>query len=246
MCTSSLEKRTSGSPDRTRGALWARAAGWWVADYAFVAAWQVRAAFNASDPWTFQSGAKAPVVVLPGVYESWKFLEPLVAKLHSQGHPVHVMPKLKMNLRHVPESAAIVTRHLELHDLHGVIIVAHSKGGLIGKQVMVQPEGIRRVKGMVAIATPFGGSMYARYMLARSLRIFSPHDETIRALAQDEQVNSRIVSIYGSFDPHIPARSALHGARNVELTTGGHFRILARPEVLEEVERLAGSAATAE
>ncbi len=94
---------------------------------------------------------------------------------------------------------------------------------------------------MLAVATPFGGSVYARFMLAPSLRIFAPGNATIRALDLEEAVNARIVSVYGSFDPHIPARSELAGAKNVELDTGGHFRILANPRVLAEFAALASA-----
>src|SRR3546814_13720882 len=83
-----------------------------------------------------------------------------------------------------------VDAYLQQHDLRDVILVAHSKGGLIGKQVMVGPGGTR-VRGMVAVATPFGGSRYARMMLAPSLRSFSPRDRTILSLARQEHVNAR-------------------------------------------------------
>ena len=41
------------------------------------------------------------------------------------------------------------------------------------------------------------------------------------------ETNRKIVSIFARFDPHIPEGSALAGARNIEIDTGGHFRILA-------------------
>jgi pimeloyl-ACP methyl ester carboxylesterase len=148
---------------------------------------------------------------------------------------------LGLNVKPVPDSAAVVSALLESHDLHDVTILAHSKGGLIGKHAMASQAGLQRVKGMVAVATPFAGSIYAKYMLAPSLKIFSPRDANLRALASDEAANARIVSVYGAFDPHIPARSALTGAKNVELETGGHFRILTKPQVLEEVSLLADS-----
>jgi pimeloyl-ACP methyl ester carboxylesterase len=217
---------------------WYRAARWWVADYSYVVHRQVRGMFTMTRPSTLTTGELAPIVILPGIYEPWKFLTPLISELRERGHPVHVVEQLKLNLRPVSESAALVGEFLETNGLDGVIIVAHSKGGLIGKQVMVSPPGALRVKAMVAVATPFGGSVYAKFMLAPSLRIFSPRDATIRALAAEESVNSRIVSIYGTFDPHIPAGSELPGAKNIELDTGGHFRVLANARILEEVALL--------
>jgi pimeloyl-ACP methyl ester carboxylesterase len=220
-------------------ARWLRAAGWWASDYSYVLYWQARGAVTRMDPAELRQGGLAPILVLPGVYESWKFLTPLIAELHARGHPVYAVPALKLNIKPVPDSAEVVGAFLESQDLHRVTILAHSKGGLIGKQVMASPAGLQRVTGMVAVATPFAGSIYAKYMLAPSLRIFSPRDSNLQALAAEESANERIVSVFGSFDPHIPARSALAGAKNVEVPTGGHFRILAKPQVLEEVELLA-------
>ena len=208
---------------------------WWVADYAYAGHWQLRALLSRTEPAGFRTGDGLPVVVLPGVYETWKFLQPLVVAVHERGHPVHVIDLLRRNRRPVPEMADRVREYLVEHDLHDVVLVAHSKGGLIGKRVMVSPEG-ERVRAMVAVATPFAGSRYARLLpLAPTLRIFSPRDATILALAAETAVNRRIVSLYGRFDPHIPERSELAGAVNVELDTGGHFRILAHPRVMAEV-----------
>jgi predicted alpha/beta hydrolase family esterase len=210
---------------------------WWLLDYAYAARWQLRSIFNRTDPTSFATGGKAPVVVLPGVYESWKFLQPLIEQLHRRGHPVHVIETLRRNRRPVEDAAARVSAFLRSADLRDVVLVAHSKGGLAGKLVMVGPEA-DRVAGMLAVATPFSGSRYARMVPGRTLRAFSPAHPSIRAIARHHLVNERVVSVFGRFDPHIPEGSELVGARNVRLDTGGHFRILAHPVVLDEFEAL--------
>jgi pimeloyl-ACP methyl ester carboxylesterase len=219
-------------------------AAWWASDYAYATAWQLRAFANRTRPESFLSGTGVPLILLPGVYETWKFLQPLIEHLHERGHPVHVLDLLHRNQRPVLEMADLVSRYLEEQELSDTVLVAHSKGGLIGKQVMIGPAAAR-IRGMVAVATPFGGSRYARMMIAPSLRSFSPHDRTILALAKQNEVNARITSVYGRFDPHIPESSTLPGARNVLLETGGHFRILAHPRVVAEVERMAAEPAPA-
>ncbi|MFW2513007.1 esterase/lipase family protein [Demequina sp. SO4-13] len=208
-----------------------RSGAWWARDYLYALAWQSRALVNRTDPRSFLTGTRTPVVVLPGIYETWKFMQPLIERLHERGHPVHVVKKLHRNHRPVEDVAEHVAAYLEDHGLRDVILVAHSKGGLAGKLVMVSAGG-ERVRGMLAIATPFGGSRYARMMPVASLRAFSPRNPSITELSQHESVNSRIVSVYAAFDPHIPERSELPGARNVSLDTGGHFRVLAHPGVL--------------
>ena len=216
-----------------------RTLGWWARDYAYALVWQLRAFVSRTDPHEFLSGDRSPIVVLPGVYETWRFLEPLIRRLHDDGHPVHVIDPLGRNDRAVPVAARLVADYLEANGLGDVVLLAHSKGGLVGKFVMSLGGGGARISGMLAVAAPFAGSRYARLMLLPSLRIFTPDDPTILALSREATVNPRIVSVYGRFDPHIPGGSRLDGAKNVELDTGGHFRILAHPRVFAEAQLLA-------
>lgn len=210
----------------------------WVLDYGYATYWQLRAATSRVTPESFRDGTKSPVVVIPGVYESWRFLQPLVEWVHRDGHPVHVLDFARMNSRPVVEAAQQVSDYLAEHDLRHVTFVAHSKGGLIGKYAMSTDEGADRVTAMLAVATPFNGSVYAKFLLMPSLRMFSPRDKTIVALAKHREINSRIVSVYGRFDPHIPGGSFLPGAKNVQLDAGGHFRVLADPRVMGELAAL--------
>lgn len=215
-----------------------RRALWWAQDYAYAALWQARALGSHTRPDDFASGAGVPVLVLPGIYETWRFLQPLIEQIHDLGHPVHVIDSLHRNLRPVAEAAHDVSVYLAEHHLVDVVLLAHSKGGLAGKLAMVGPEATR-IRGMLAVATPFGGSSYARLMVSRPLRVLSPEDPSILSLAAQRDVNTRIVSIYARFDPHIPEGSKLPGAKNVPLDTGGHFRVLAHPRVLVELAKLA-------
>lgn len=216
-----------------------RNAAWWVRDYLYALRWQVNAALGRTDPREFTTGDLTPVVILPGVYETWRFMTPLITAVHERGHPVHVLPVLRRNRRPVDEASASVVEYLAQHDLHGCVLLAHSKGGLVGKRTMVRDTDERRIDSMLAVATPFGGSRYGRVMVLPSLRIFSPRSATIVALSKEHEVNGRIVSVYGQFDPHIPEGSELPGAaKNVRLDTGGHFRVLAHPRVIAELINL--------
>lgn len=210
-------------------------AAWWAADYLYAARAQILALDRRIDADTFRTGHRTPIVVLPGVYEPWRFMLPMIRMLHGDGHPVHVIAPLQNNRRPVTHGAEAVSSYLRSQQLERVVIVAHSKGGLLGKHVMAFSTERHRILSMVAIATPFGGSTLARYQLSPTLRSFSPRDATLRKLSAERSTNERIVSVFASFDPHIPEGSRLEGARNVEVNTGGHFRILAHPETLRIV-----------
>lgn len=223
---------------RSRGGTLARL-GAWAADYAWATDRQLRHLLRrprlpvAPD---LPGAGRAPVVLLPGIYETWEFLGPVAEALARAGHPVHAVPGLRHNARPVPEAADVVAEHLRRTGLTGSVLVAHSKGGLIGKHVMLSPE-CDRVLGMVAVATPFTGSRWARYMLSRALRSFDPRDPVLLALAGELLVNERITAVYPTFDPHIPETGHLAGARNIELPLSGHFRPLGHPLLVRTVVR---------
>lgn len=214
---------------------------WWGRDYAFAAVWQVRAVTARRDPARYLSGDGRPVVVIPGIWETWAFMRPLIARVHVAGHPVHVLATLRWNGRPVEVTARDVAAYIIDHDLADVVIVAHSKGGLIGKYVMALLDDTHRVHSMVAVCAPFSGSRYAAWLPLASLRAFSPRDATTMLLARNDSVNGRITSVYGEFDPHIPEGSELPGADNIRLHAGGHFRILALPETIAAVLRVASA-----
>ena len=200
----------------------------WAADYAYVVRWQIQGFLRRQDPTAYLSPdaagpARIPVVLIPGVYENWQFLRPLAVHLSEQGHAVHTVAPLGYNRGRIEDMARLVETYLRARDVDAVAIVAHSKGGLVGKQVMLGPEG-GRIRRMVAVNTPFAGSVYARFFLTPTIRAFSPRNPLLRRLQSSRDANARITSVYASFDPHIPAGSRLEGARNIVLDAMGHFR----------------------
>jgi hypothetical protein len=225
-------RRTTLAPPVPRVSL--RTARWFVLDWWYAAVWQVRS-LGPTTADDYRSGDRQPIVVVPGVYETWHFMRPLMDALHDRGHPVFVVTTLRHNVRPVRDGARLVMDVVRDEDLHDVLVLSHSKGGLIGKYAMTQLDPEHRIDRMVAVAGPFAGSRYARYAPTPTLRAFSVHDPTLAALLADVAQNSRITSVYGVFDTMIPEGSALAGATNVQLPVGGHFRILSDPRTYRAV-----------
>ena len=215
----------------------------WAADYAYVGYWQVHGFLFRRDPSAYLApsgapgGRRRPVVLVPGVYETWQFLRPLAEALSARGYPVHTVAPLGYNRGRIDRMALLVQKYLVEKDLTGAVVVAHSKGGLIGKQLMLLPEGGRRVERMVAVNTPFSGSVYANFFVLPSIRAFAPRNKFLRRLQESRDVNARITSVYSRFDPHIPGGSHLPGARNIQLETMGHFRPIGDPRLLAVLEQ---------
>lgn len=190
--------------------------------------------FAAPVPASYAHGTLRPVVILPGVFERWNFLRPVADRLAEAGHPVHVVPELGVNAGPIPVAARRVGAFLADRDLRGVALVAHSKGGLVGKAAMLD-DADARIDRLVAVATPFSGSRMANLTVVPALRAFRPAHPVIRRLVAESEVNARITSIFPAFDPHIPEGSALEGATNLRLDVVGHFRVLEDPAAIDAV-----------
>lgn len=221
-----------GQADRVRLAL--RRGWYWAADYRYVARAQGRGLVTREVPDAYALGDRPPVVLIAGVLEPWTLLRPIADRLNAAGHPVHVIPELAYNVITVAEASELAAGVLASRGLRDVIVVAHSKGGLVGKHMLASDtEG--RIRHLIAIATPFAGSSLAWLIPSPTIRALRPEDATIVELRSRAELNARITSIYPSFDPHIPGGSHLDGASNVTVAAIGHFRILRDPEVLDVV-----------
>ncbi|MDP2648299.1 MAG: alpha/beta hydrolase [bacterium] len=182
----------------------------------------------------------APLVLLPGLTNRWSTMRYLADKLARRGHPVYIVGELGSNMQIISSASRVVKEFMERHDLHGVILVAHSKGGLVGKYYLVHDNADERIRGMVAIAAPFGGSRPAGSFPLKSFKELGEGSTVLRELAKDVKANSRIISIYPEYDTHtlIPEGSRLEGALgNVEIQTGGHNALLSDGRVVRETLR---------
>jgi pimeloyl-ACP methyl ester carboxylesterase len=173
-------------------------------------------------------------------------MKPLSDMLYRHGYPVHVIAGLGYNTRQVPVMAYLVHRFVVTSGIQRAVVIAHSKGGLIGKYVLAHYNEDDRIRHLIAINTPFSGSVYADFAPVGHVRIFSRRDATITRLRMNEIVNSRITSLYSKFDPTIPHSSYLEGATNLTLDTIGHFHVVSSKRlhamVLDVLERVEASA----
>jgi|GEM_PF-302814 len=213
---------------------------WWARDYVYAGVRQLAIVVEGwSPPGRWRAGREdlPEVLLLPGIYEHWSFLRPLGDTLNRAGYRLRVVHGMGTNRRGIAETAKRLGRALARRPAPatGRVIVAHSKGGLIAKQLLVSGSEGTALLGVVAVATPFAGSRMARLILDPSVRALLPSDETIVLLGRAASVNSRIVSVFGSYDPHIPDGSLLEGATNVRVPVAGHFRVLGAAETHQAV-----------
>jgi len=209
----------------------------WARDYAYAVRWQAAGILRRHDPAAYRrpDPDKPAVVLIPGIYESWTFLRPLADVLREHGYDVHAVRDLRYNTGTIEDMARLVDAHIRREGVERCVLVAHSKGGLIGKRLLSHHNDATVIQGLVAVNTPFTGSKLAHLLPLPAIRVFLPHSPELAELTSSRHVDRDIVSVYGRFDPHIPGGSRLEGAPNVQLETRGHFLPLGDPRVHEAV-----------
>jgi predicted alpha/beta hydrolase family esterase len=186
---------------------------------------------------------KAPVILIPGLYEKWHFIKAIADPLSLQGHPIYVLEHLGYNTKEIGHVAKLIRELIDEKKLRDVVIVAHSKGGLIGKHLLAFDNQDGKIKKLIAIATPFSGSHIVKFIHHKSAKELHPDSEIIKKLTNEKRIDHKIVSIFGTFDNHIwpESSSYLEGAKNIQVKAYGHHKILSNREVkniiLAEVEQ---------
>lgn len=199
----------------------------WVVDYVYLAKGNL--AFRRKPPRHFigsKTNEKTPVILLSGLALKWTFLRHLGNAISKKGHPVYVVPDLRRNLATVPNSAKMVRAIIDKYAMERVIIVGHSKGGIIGKYILLHRNHDKAIKHVIAIASPFSGAWMARHVPHRSVHEMAPESQVIRELTKNTSSDSKITSIIPEYDNHVREGSFLHGAHNFHVAVRGHHKVV--------------------
>ena len=221
--------------------------GHWIRDYLYAIHGHGLVFIHKNPPKHYLGHAvegKKAIVLIPGVLEKWHFLKAIADPLSLKGHPIYVLEHLGYNTKEIHHTAESVREFIDKEKLKDVVIIAHSKGGLIGKHLLNFHNKDEKIKKVIAIASPFGGSHAVKFMPHKMFKELSPHSQTIKELSEKKEFNHKIVSIFGIFDNHVWPESScrLGGAKNIEVHTHGHHRILFDKKVqdiiVSEVEKI--------
>jgi len=190
----------------------------------------------------FVKEGKVPVILIPGVLAKWTFLKSLGDKISLEGHPVYVISDLKYNLFSIPESAKILKKVIDdikkdNKEFQNACIVAHSKGGLIGKYFLIHFNDDKSISKMISLATPYSGSGMAKLLPLEPMKELQNDSLIIKDIKNNINVNHMITSIIPEYDNHVWAEegSYLDGAKNIKVNIHGHHKIVFDKSVQEVV-----------
>lgn len=166
------------------------------------------------------------------------FLDEIGQKVNSLGYRVHILRGFGLNIKHISSLSQKLEDYIINNDLHDVILIGHSKGGLIGRYFIHKSNYSDRISQIIAIASPFHGSQFGNLRFW-SLSELIPGNE---GLPDDEALDSKILSIRARVDTLVfPNNSPiLKYAENQVVDVVGHMRILHSQGLLEILDENLG------
>ena len=122
-----------------------------------------------------------------------------------------------------------------------VVLVGHSMGGLAIRAWLAKYDADMRVRRVITIGTPHGGTWLARYghtHNGKQMRLGSPWLARLAALESAAR-RARFTCFYGHCDNIVfpTASGMLAGAQNIHLPATAHVQMAFQPTVFNEVCR---------
>ncbi|MDH5526888.1 MAG: alpha/beta fold hydrolase [Nitrospirota bacterium] len=188
------------------------------------------------------SGEGIPIILIHGYFLTPWTMAVLWWRLKSTGRPLYLLdyyPALGDIDRFVAQLAELVSRVCPPE--RPVDLVAHSMGGLIAARYIGQNPG--RVRRLVAVGTPFGGTRTWALSPGHSVRQMRPGCDFLKTTVTEGGFpgDTRVTSIYSTFDqtivPFDSSRLEMDGAENVVLDGIGHTVLPVHPKVAARVRR---------
>lgn len=209
-----------------------------LAEYFLILRLSIISLFRKNPPKSWNQGKKGNILLIHGLHSSWLSLEYVANIANQAGYKIHILPSIGNNTSPVMDQATIVSEYINTHKLTDLIIIAHSKGGIIAKYLLDNLQDKDKILKIIAIATPFHGTKIAIFNQS-NISELNRNSEFITLLHENKDNNHKIVSIRARIDNHIiPASSAmLEGAENIVIDIFGHTRILKSGKLKEIITK---------
>jgi triacylglycerol lipase len=205
-----------------------------------------------------------PVLLLYGVFATRRTMEVLERRLRRDGYCVFSLdlsrPGRVFDTRGIDVLAALVHEKVERmyarhRDMGPLAVVGHSKGGLVGAYWVKRLGGDRRVRALVTLGTPHGGTASTwlalpMALLDRSILQMTPGSAFVRRLREGPwPARLHLTSIWSRRDrltvhPAAVVEERRPQVRNVEVDAS-HRGLLVRKRVYAEVLRALSEAEAA-
>lgn len=198
-------------------------------------------------PTYWANGDKGDVILVPGFADDHIFLMKIGEELNKNGYKIHSATQsikgFNTTTLSVQELATKLAGYIAQNNMTNIILVGHSKGGIVAKYLLENFGQISdKIKNVFTIASPHQGTIFA-YVGIFHLHQLTPGSNLIKTLKTQTANTHKITNIYPKFDNTIvPNKNLiLDGAINQQIKIVGHTRILYSNEctkiIIENLKR---------
>ena len=170
------------------------------------------------------------VLLIHGLSGNWRDMGKIADYLYEKEYNVHFSDFLGKNLNNLNYSEKVIGEYIQGNNLNNLLIVAHSKGGLITQRLLQNERVSAKINKVITLNTPYKGSLWANIVF---------RELGTRRLKENHFVDDRIVNIHSKRDELvIPNKNLqLETGENIMLDILGHNNILYSEETLRELEK---------
>ncbi len=182
------------------------------------------------------------IILIPGYGCTYDYLMPLGNFLEKHGYKIHTPPEITPNIHKISYYVEKIKNYIEKNNLKNVILIGHSKGGIIARYLLKEEELKNKIKKAITISSPHKGSILAIYSRFNAHEL-TPWSKTIRGINKQKDDLKNILNIYGIHDKIVIPNRSLHlpGAKNIKIEIKGHNKTISSPKVwqiiLEEISK---------
>ena len=210
-----------------------------IQEYIFMIHNYCRSFMPMSVPNSWQNGERGDVILIQGFNERLFTFKKIGNFVNALGYKVYHIKKLDRNFITLAEGVKIIKQFILENNLEEVVLLSHSKGGLIGKYLIDDTEVNTYIKCSISIATPYHGSILGRLRWL-SLYELMPNALHYKTMHLTTENNYKIFNLYPRIDNHvIPNRNLiLKGANNIQIDVIGHSRIMGSEKTFKEIKKI--------
>jgi len=191
--------------------------------------------FIATPPEGWSCGQRGDVLMIHGYAGSWISMRFLGDACNKAGYRVHILTGLRANTMPLKRGVELAEKYISEHKLNNLVVIGHSKGGLIGRYLMQSDLVGSKIRRLFMVATPNQGSWAAlgHYRAWEML----PISKTLGLLRESEDMRHKITNFYPKVDTLVVPNNnmILPGVENVCIKEVGHANVLRSDELIGQI-----------
>lgn len=197
-----------------------------------------------SIPSEWSQGTQGQVLFIQGFNGNIHSFFTLAQLANQLGYQIHFCQKLGRNTMPISQAADIVKRFILTHSSNKLVIIGHSKGGLIARMLTIDPDLINKIKCIITIASPHNGTMMG--WLVPSGWELTKTNGIIKQLADEDNHKVPIYNLYPKLDNMVIPNQNLYlkGAINHQIEVVGHTQILESTQTQTVIDEILSKYAT--